>query len=204
MSTGPGDFYGDTSGGPPIISWDSPRPGDGFSGVLLPVDVNAPDVSYETEFSTKVGGDPDYWPLKAGETDADLRQKTHAVHYVKTDFKSNEQMSLNAKKRRTEDGVEDDGLRRYFVKGASASKGMTAARKAAGLKSNQPPQVGMYLTVKLVEVRPNAKGKENIFDVSLRPADAASKKVVADYIAAESAKVESDESDYPGTDEPPF
>jgi hypothetical protein len=210
-----GDFYAETGGGAPVISWDATKVGAGFKdAIILPVDVNEPDVSYFTKLSTKQDGTPDFWPLKEGEEEqaaangesVKRRQKEHAEHTLMTEFRANEMLSDKALERRESDGESDDGVRRWFVKGASASQGIREACKKVGARRG--PQVGMYLSVRQSKLEPNNYGgKTRHFEITLREADAASKKVVADYIAAEKAKQpQQEESAYPGMDqdEPPF
>ena len=208
MSDGLGDFFGGGNTGAPAISWDEARVGESWTGIIVPSDVNEPDVAYQTTQATSVQQELLYWAPKGsgkaqttdavsgGQNNPPVRQ---AVITVLTTFSGFEFMSTQSKERAETDERKDDGLRRTFIKGGSLTKGFVDALKAA---KTRKPEVAATMTVKLVKRTPNDYGgKTNEFEVTYAaPTDDTRAKVKA-YIASKA-----DAEVFGGADdaEPPF
>lgn len=194
------DFFESGGGGYPTISTATEKIGVTFGGYVLPISAAEPNKTHVTTGQTDIEGKPLYWPRKPGETK--LRPRPQAEINLQTDYRSREFMSDKAIKRAKEnDDQPDDGLRRWIVKGKSATQTLKAELTRLGVNRAAPPP-GTFVQVTLVDRKEVPKGTENIYDVKLTAPDAKGRQIVADHLArlAEQADPEGTGAE----EEPPF
>lgn len=217
MSDGLRDFFGGGGGGYPGVTWDGSKPPAVLEGVLLPVSASTPSVSYATEHATNIQGEALYWNPKRGAKPAQITDAvdpatgkpnqpvTQAVLNLLTVYRSNEFMTDNAVERMRADEREDDGLRRYFVRGASATKTFKDALRAIKRTGPEGPEVGSLVRVTLVKREGNDYGgKTNIVETEIVPPTDATRKVVADWLASQDDGTSFFGNDGGGDEPPPF
>lgn len=171
-------------GGAPVPSWKTLGVGGHQGGVILP-QIHPKSgllVAYLTTQQTSMPEDglPSQ-PLTYDNGDPRLQ----AEYLVATDIRDFSDCARRFKMRATENDQEDDGLRRVIVKGRTGSKSMKKnGRTTFGGQGR--PEYGAYLDYALVDQVPNKSkpGEENMTECSFRKADAASRKIVHDYMAA--------------------
>jgi|tagenome__1003787_1003787.scaffolds.fasta_scaffold20981518_6 hypothetical protein len=193
------DYFGGTGGGAPVITFVNLPIGAEFTGIIVPADVFSPDVAYVTGKQRNTKNEVLYWPMKPGETKR--RPRPQAEITLITDYRKREFMSKKAVERAIEREQEDDGLRRWFVKGESADKRF---KEALRVNRRREPEVGATVTVIKTGTEPNAHGGDtNLWGVKYEPPTAATRKIVQDYI--ETALSTPEGADSGGSeDEPPF
>lgn len=196
------DFFEGGGGGYPTFSLATEKIGTSFEGYVLPVSASEPNKTHITTAQTNTEGVVQYWPQRPGETV--LRPRPQAEINLQTAYRAREFMSENAVKRAVENETEDDGLRRWIVKGKSATDGLKAELRRLGI-NRAAPAPGSLVKVTLIDRKANSKGKENIWDIKVSAPDAKGRQIVADHLArlAEQDDPEGTGSDSAAGDEPP-
>lgn len=196
------DFFGSGGGGYPVITFDEKPKGSEFTGVVLPVSADEPTKGHKTTAQTNTKGQTLYWPKNDPKDPNELlRPRPQAEINLQTDFRAREFMSDKAVERAKERDQDDDGLRRWIVKGPSAPKAFKEALKAAGV--NGPIEVGSRITVKMANKVENTHGgKSYVFDVKVDRPTAETRKVVDAWLAKQAS--ESAEQAAVSDEEPPF
>lgn len=171
-------------GGAPVPSWDTLGIGAHQKGVILPQmhPKTGTLVAYLTTQQTSMpeheGDIPQPLTYKNGDP------RLQAEFLVQTEIRDFSDCSRAAQDRLRENEVEDDGIRRVIVKGGTGSKSMQKNGRAV-FGGMGRPEYGAYIDYTLLDRRPNKgkPGKENITECAFAKADAASQRIVHDYIA---------------------
>jgi hypothetical protein len=196
------DFFEGGGGGYPTFSLKMSKIGTTFKGYVLPVSAAEPNKTHITTAQTNTEGQVLYWPQKPGENV--LRPRPQAEINLQTAYRDQEFMSEKAIKRAAENEKDDDGLRRWIVKGKSATDGLKAELRRLGINRSAPAP-GSLVEVTLTDRKENSKGAENIFAIKVTAPDATGRQIVADYLAS---IAEQDDPEGVGNtsepDEPPF
>jgi hypothetical protein len=197
------DFFEGGGGGYPTFSLATEKIGTKFGGYVLPVSAEEPNKTHITTAQTNTEGVVQYWPQRPGENV--LRPRPQAEINLMTEYREREFMSENAVKRAVENDQADNGLRRWIVKGKSATDGLKAELRRLGI-NRAAPAPGSFVEVTLIDRKANTKGKENIWTVKVTAPDDKGRQVVANYLAmlAEQADPEGTGGTTPDTEEPPF
>lgn len=197
------DFFEGGGGGYPTFSLKMSKIGTSFEGYVLPVSAEEPNRTHVTTPQTNTEGQVLYWPQKPGENM--LRPRPQAEINLQTAYRAQEFMSEKAIKRADENEKEDDGLRRWIVKGKSATEGLKAELRRLGIPRSAPAP-GSLVKVTLKDRKENSKGAENIWEVKVTAPDDKGRQVVANYLAAlaEQEDPEGVGTSGGGEDEPPF
>lgn len=204
------------AGGAPVISWKYARPGEIFTGVVLPPEpVERPDKGYKMgrEYQAGTDADPDdkgfmVWPPKNNSlkqkrpvTEMKFRElwpdepiptgrgKVSRVNVtLQTKYVAGEFLSDNAKARMTEDEVDpaSETLRRVIISGGDLTPKIDAALKPLGGK----PEPGQAWTIRLASREPNVgrQGSTSRYDVTILGPTDETRKLVADYVVAKQAE----------------
>lgn len=202
-------------GGAPAVSWKKADEGTVFEGVILPFDLAEPNRGYGSAQRTDIQtGDPLFWDAQAArkisnrtsdDTGRPNRPVVDPILLVQTDYRNSEFISKEQKERMATDEREDDGLRRYYAAGATAGKALKDALAKARV---QKPEVGGKIVVTLAKQTPNNYGGEtNNFETVYTRPDAATKKIVDQYVADNAEPDADDPFAAPAAqknDEPPF
>jgi hypothetical protein len=174
------DFFEGGSGGYPTFSLKMSKIGTSFEGYVLPVSAAEPNKTHVTTAQTNTEGVVQYWPQRPGETV--LRPRPQAEINLATEYRSQEFMSEKAIKRAIENDKEDDGLRRWIVKGKSATDSLKAELRRLGI-NRAAPAPGSLVKVTLTDRKENPKGTENIWSVKVSAPDDKGRQIVANYLA---------------------
>lgn len=195
------DFFGSGGGGYPVITFGDAPKGAKVTGVVLPVSASEPDKGYKTTVQTNIKGETQYWPKRnPSDPNEALRPRPQAEVNLATEFRQNEFMSDNATARRKEQDQDDDGLRRWIVKGGSATKALKEALTKAGV--NGPLEVGATVTVTMANKEANDHGgKSYVFTVDYKRPTAETRALVEKHLASLGS---AEETDGPEAEEPPF
>jgi hypothetical protein len=170
-------------GGAPVPSWKTMGVGGRTKGVILPqIHPKAGVlVAYLTTQQTSMPTeDKPAQPLTYDNGDP----RTQAEFLVQTDIRDFRDCSRKFKEFAQENDVEDDGIRRVIVKGRSGSRSMQKnGRQTFGGQGR--PEYGAYIDYTLLEQKPirGTSYDENITECKFAKGDAASAKVVNDYLA---------------------
>src|SRR5215218_5967923 len=122
------DFF---DSGPAVaaFSWDGMAKGTTVTGILAQ--------PHETSQQTDIEGNPRFFD------DEKTQPIMQAVLTLATDYRAFEYTSEVFRDRATKDDIEDDGLRKLYVRGSlktpSLNKGLREAMRKAGVKA---PEVG--------------------------------------------------------------
>lgn len=183
------DAFGGESG-PPVPSWDTLGKGGKVRGVIVPQphpDSGQP-LSYLTTQQTSMPTDekpvpePLFYDNDPNGGTFHKRPRLQAEFHIKVepcDFADcSERFQAFAK----ENEVEDDGLRRLIVKGATASKAMQKNGRATFGGKGIPP-LGAIIEQELLGKRPKGSFKENVFDVRFERPTAESLRVVQEHMS---------------------
>lgn len=177
------DAFGGGSGAP-VPSWKTLGIGGHQKGVILP-QMNPKTgllVSYLTTQQTEMPeNDGDIATPKTYKNGDPMLQAEFLVWTGIDDFSD---CSRVHRDRTKENEEEDDGIRRVIVKGKTGSKSMKQnGRKVFGGMGR--PEIGAYIDYALLDQRPipGSKFEENITDCGFGKPDAASRKIVHDFIA---------------------
>lgn len=220
-----------SSGGAPIASWKFSRPGDKFTGVVVPPEpLTAPGKGYkmipewfEDENDEKNKGFL-VWPVRNNaqkiirpvterkfaelwpEDKDEMRRVSRVAVSFMTNYTSSEFLSDSATKRYREDGKDPNAElgRRIIREGPDLPKKFEDALKVAGAKA---PTVGQRWTIELVEreENKNGKGQTKRYKITIEPPTAESKAIVQAYIEkAQSGTADAEYSAATGGEEPPF
>jgi hypothetical protein len=214
------DKYADNSSGDhaPVVSWKGIADGDGFTGVLLPVDplgdlTKGHEPRREFKQPNENTNDPGgftRWPPKNNkqkintpvseakfeelwpDEDLEKARKVWQPHFTfQTTITDGKFISKKTKTRMTE-AEQDPGseTRRRLIE---QGKDLTAKIEAALAKVGRKPQVGQTWRVAIKERVENKHGGETtIFSVDIKAPDAESKAVVEKYVADAKAKAFAD------------
>ncbi len=200
---GLGDYFSDgDGGGAPAISWESVKPGTSWEGIIVPYDINKPDESYKTTQQRSIDGEYLFWSARPGEQPQPRKQGE--ITFLTEALADYELMSDRAAERHREQGKDDPGVRRQFIKGSKTIDGASAkefrdALKAAGAGR---PEVGAWVKQTLVKRVPLDAGKKaNYVKWEYRKPTAETLAKVAAYIEAQKAEVAAAAV---ADDEPPF
>lgn len=206
------DFFETGSGGAPGMTWDGIKAPAVFRGVIVPRDAENLDAAYETVQMTdiktaaplfwKQKGDPGPWFITESKSNGiENRAATQAVFTVQLqEFTPMQWMTDKAIERAQQDEeFQDVGLRRFFLRGSTASKSFRESLKKAGLRK---PEIGGILEVELLKREANDHGgKTNIVDARYIKPTAASLAVAAKRATELRDSAPTDEGD---DQEPPF
>jgi hypothetical protein len=198
------------AGGPEAASWKFSKPGDVFTGIVLPpAPLTAPAKGYEVKQRRGKGRDQTagapqgllVWPPQSDDNrgpmteaefarahgDAALKEAQGVpmkVLTVMTDYRGKEFFSGKAVERALENPeFVDDGLRRYFIDGPDIPGKFNEALKALGQRATLP---GMRFSVRLDKREPNKGGNEgetNRFSVNIEKPTDETLALVAKYVA---------------------
>jgi hypothetical protein len=153
----------DTQLGLPALSWKTARKGTTITGLIVPQDGKA---YIEQQQTAQGSGKPLTWD--------DGRPRMQAVVMLLTDLTDwqgcSEEWVEKWEAEPEDDRISDVGLRRWFVAGASAPKETKQALRAI---KKRDLEVGMTVTVRLLDRKPNdggREGKTNVFSVTVEPA----------------------------------
>lgn len=229
----PYEDAGSGSGGAPVISWKYSRPGDAFTGVVIPpLPLERPEKGYKMgrEYQNGTDSDPDdkgflVWPPKNNREkikrpvtegrfaelwpDEEMPTGRGRVSRVEvtfaTDYAAGEFFSDTMKDRYEDDEKDpkDEKHRRVVVSSADLRAKVDEALKAYGGK----PQPGQRWTVTLSKREPNVgrQGTTSRYTVSIQEPTAETKAIVQAHIdaAKASANAAADAEEDAGLN-PPF
>jgi hypothetical protein len=175
------DFFEGGGGGYPTFSLKMERVGAKFGGYVVPVSATEPNKTHVTTPQTNIEGVVQYWPQKPGETVK--RPRPQAEINFQTEYRNQEFMSEKAIKRLVENEQQDDGLRRWIVKGKSATEGLKSELRRLGINRAAPPP-GSYIEVTLTDRKelPNQK-TENVWGVKVTAPTEKGRQIVANHLA---------------------
>lgn len=205
-----------SGGGAPVVSWKYSRPGDTFTGVVVPPDVARLDKGYKMgrEYSQGTDTEPDdtgfmVWPPKNNKEQikrpvteskfalnwphldvADAQKVSRVNVTLVTTLTSGEFLSDSAKARMEDaDPPIDPNTvvdRRVIVSGADLVPKVNAALKAAGGK----PLPGQTWTIKLIAREPNVGrlGTTSRYEVTVTAPTEGTKAIVAKWVEIEQAR----------------
>lgn len=136
------DGFSDVEPGVPPISWEGVKLGTKFNYELLE---HADGKAYFHEPQREMGSGK----IKYFEGSKNARMQY--VITIQTDLADNALTSQNYQDRAAEEGLEDDGKRRLYIKGKENTESFLEAVKAVA----KAPEIGGRGTVTLVKRKPN-------------------------------------------------
>lgn len=177
----------------PAFSWDGMAAGTTVTGVLAK--------PHEDTQQTDIDGN-----LKWFDSEK-TQPMMQAVLTLQTDYRAFEYTSDAARDKMRETGVDDDGLRKLYVRGSmkqpSLQRGLKDALRKAGVRG--APEVGATISVTFLKKTPipGTKFKQNDFAVTYTSPTAASLAKVESQLASvgSGGNVFDGQAD---SDEPPF